>query len=100
MPCQLVPTVRFTERPDVAVARAGSSTVIVDDPDGDDFATLWHFTQHASFPAPTAGSYLRVCSFGMLVALLLTPTWLALFDPNPTFRMAAWLGLKRAICCL
>ena len=80
-PASPVPTVRFTERPDVAVAHLleGHVLVIVDTtpmvmilP-----ATLWHFTQHAEefFQTPTAGSYLRgVRILGMLVALHLTPT--------------------------
>lgn len=86
-PFSPVPAVRFTERPDVAVAHLleGHVLVIVDTtpmvmilP-----ATLWHFTQHAEefFQNPVAGTYLRgVRMFGMLLALVLTPLWLALYE--------------------
>lgn len=99
-PASPVPTVRFTERPDVAVAHLleGHVLVIVDTtpmvmilP-----ATLWHFTQHAEefFQTPTAGSYLRgVRILGMIVALLITPTWLALVLTKPNLPdWLAWLG--------
>ncbi len=99
-PASPVPTVRFTERPDVAVAHLleGHVLVIVDTtpmvmilP-----ATLWHFTQHAEefFQTPTAGSYLRgVRILGMLVALLLTPTWLALVRSKSHLpEWLSWLG--------
>lgn len=101
-PASPVPTVRFTERPDVAVAHLleGHVLVIVDTtpmvmilP-----ATLWHFTQHAEefFQTPTSGSYLRgVRILGMLIALLLTPTWLALIRTKPHLPdWLSWLGPK------
>lgn len=81
-----VPTVRFTERPDVAVAHLleGHVLVIVDTtpmvmilP-----ATIWHFTQHAEefFQSPVSGTYLRfVRLLGMVVALVLTPLWMGLY---------------------
>lgn len=89
-PMSPVPTVRFTERPDVAVAHLleGHVLVIVDTtpmvmilP-----ATMWHFTQHAEefFQTPATGSYLRgVRMLGMVVALILTPLWLALVYSKP-----------------
>jgi len=81
-----LPTVRYTERPDVAAAHLmeGHAIVLVDTTPMAMImpATLWHFTEHAEeyFQKAVTGTWLRwVRLVGILASLTLTPLWLALF---------------------
>jgi len=80
-----LPKVRFSERPDVVAAHLyeGHVIILVDTTPAAMIvpATAWQFTQHAEeyFQHPLVGSWLRWVRFGgLIIALLLTPLWLAL----------------------
>lgn len=95
-PYSVIPTVRYTERPDVAAAHLleGHVIMMVDTTPSALIlpSTMWHFTQHAEefFQNPIVGTYLRwVRSFAMLLALVLTPLWLALYLQKST--LPEWL---------
>ncbi len=82
----IIPTIRYTERPDVAAAHLleGHVILLVDTTPTALIlpCTIWHFTQHAEefFQNPVIGTYLRwVRTFATFMALILTPLWLALF---------------------
>jgi stage V sporulation protein AF len=85
-PLSPIPSVRYSERPDVVAAHLLEGHVVVL-ADTTPMAmilpvTLWHFTQHAEefFQNALIGTYLRwVRLLGTLVSLVLTPLWLALF---------------------
>lgn len=91
-----LPTVRFTERPDVAAVHLleGHIVILVD---GNPTvaivpANVWHFTQHAEefFQLPVVGTYLRWVRFGgFLLSLLLVPLWLWLVKTKPI--LPSWL---------
>jgi len=85
-----LPRVRYTERPDVVAAHLleGHVCIITDTTPVAMIvpAVAWHFTQHAEeyFQNPVVGTYLRwVRGIGILISLLLTPVWLALFTAKP-----------------
>lgn len=85
-PWNPIPRVRYTERPDVAVAHLleGHVIVIVDTTPMALIVpvTAFHFFEHAEefFQSPIVGTYLRwIRAVAFVVAILLTPTWLALF---------------------
>lgn len=79
------PTVRYTERPDVAAVHLleGHVVVVVDASPSVIIAptTLFHHLQHAEEyrQSPLVGTYIRwVRSLAILLSLLATPIWLAL----------------------
>ncbi|HPZ89764.1 MAG: spore germination protein [Firmicutes bacterium] len=79
------PTVRYTERPDVAAVHIleGHVVIIVDTSPSVMIApaTLFHHMQHAEEyrQSPLVGTYIRwVRSLAILLSLLATPLWLAL----------------------
>ncbi|MCK9222256.1 MAG: spore germination protein [Limnochordia bacterium] len=91
-----LPKVRFSERPDVVAAHLyeGHVIVLVDTTPAAMIlpAAAWQFTQHAEeyFQHPVVGSWLRWVRFaGILIALLLTPLWLALVKDISLFP-AGW----------
>jgi stage V sporulation protein AF len=90
-----LPRVRYTERPDVAAAHLLEGHILVLT-DTTPMAmilpvTAFHFTQHAEeyFQAPLVGTYLRwVRALGVMLTLLLTPLWLALYLEKPELPAA------------
>ncbi|MBH1941930.1 spore germination protein [Mobilitalea sibirica] len=82
-----LPTVRFTERPDVVAAHLmeGHIAIIVDTSPSVMLlpVTIFHFTQHAEdyYQNISVGTYIRWIRFlGMLAALYLPPLWLLLVN--------------------
>lgn len=95
-PYSVLPTVRYTERPDVAAAHLleGHVILMVDTTPAALIlpSTMWHFTQHAEefFQNPVVGTYLRwVRTFAMVIGLTLTPLWLSLYLQKST--LPDWL---------
>ncbi|MFZ5647760.1 MAG: spore germination protein [Bacillota bacterium] len=86
----LFPKVRYTERPDVAVAHLleGHVLVLVDTSPSVMIApvTYWHHLQHAEEyrQNPTTGVYIRwLRYFGVAASIFLLPLWLmAVLDPT------------------
>lgn len=81
-----IPRVRYTERPDVAVAHLleGHVIILVDTTPMAMIVpvTAFHFFEHAEefFQSPVVGTYLRwIRALAFLAAIFLTPVWLALF---------------------
>lgn len=96
-PLNPLPTVRYTERPDVTAAHLleGYVALIADTTPMAMIlpTTAWQFTQHAEeyFQNPLVGTYLRwVRMLGIGLSLVLGPLWLALVQTQP--MLPAWLA--------
>ena len=95
-PWNPLPKVRYTERPDVAIAHLleGHVIVLVDTTPMAMIlpVTFFHFFEHAEefFQSPPIGTYLRwVRATAFVVATVLTPLWLALYLSKPA--LPQWL---------
>lgn len=95
-PWNPLPKVRYTERPDVAIAHLleGHIIVLVDTTPMAMIlpVTLFHFFEHAEefFQSPPIGTYLRwVRAAAFLLAAVFTPLWLALYLSKPD--LPEWL---------
>lgn len=97
------PTVRYTERPDVAAVHLleGHVVVVVDASPSVIIAptTLFHHLQHAEEyrQSPLVGTYIRwVRSAAILLSLLATPLWLALvYQPELIPAPLAFIGAQQ-----
>lgn len=95
-PWNPLPKVRYTERPDVAIAHLleGHIIVLVDTTPMAMIlpVTFFHFFEHAEefFQSPPIGTYLRFVRLAaFLLATVLTPLWLALYLSRPA--LPEWL---------
>src|SRR5690606_11934192 len=95
-PWNPLPKVRYTERPDVAIAHLleGHIIVLVDSTPMAMMlpVTAFHFFEHADefFQSPPIGTYLRrVRAAAFFLATVLTPLWLALYLSRPA--LPQWL---------